>query len=135
MKQSYIVLPSRYGVYESLREFVASFVVEQRYSDQFVAGLQLSVKEAFVNAVKHGNGERDNLTISCTLVADDRTLLVSMQDCGNGFQLADQPNPLDPPHCFKLSGRGLSIIRSVAESVTLERHRDGSALLLRYIPY
>ena len=101
----------------------------------FTEDLQLSVKEAFVNAVKHGNREQDGLTISCTLAAVSDTLLVSFRDCGKGFNPEEVPNPVDSGNLFKLSGRGVYIIKNIADIISLERDRYGSVLKLRYVPY
>jgi serine/threonine-protein kinase RsbW len=129
------MLPGKYSEYEMLREFVALFAERERYSSPFVEAFQLSVKEAFVNAIKHGNCEQEELTVSCRLIASDNSLLAFVRDCGKGFNPDEQPNPLNPHHLFKLSGRGLFIIRSIAESIALECDDDGCTLILRYIPY
>ena len=135
MKRADIVLPGSYYGYGALNEFIASFAKEAGYSKVFVEGLQLTLKEAFVNAVKHGNRERDDLTVSIafTVVAD--TLLVSVRDCGTGFNPDELPNPLDSRNLSRLSGRGVYIIRSIADIIALEHDRDGSVLMLRYHPY
>ena len=135
MKRAAIVLSGRYGSYELLRDFIALFAEEERYSFPFVEALQLSMKEAFVNAIRHGNSGREDLTVSCKLTASPSILLAFVRDCGKGFNPDDQPSPVNPLHLFKLSGRGIYIIRSIAEIIALERDVDGSTLVLRYIPY
>jgi serine/threonine-protein kinase RsbW len=135
MKQAEIVLAGRYSGYSTLHAFIASFAQSQGYSNLFTEDLQLTVKEAFVNAVKHGNRERDGLTVSCTLAAVSDTLLVSVRDCGTGFNPEEVSNPVDPRNLFRLSGRGVYIIQSIAEIIGLERDRNGSVLKLRYLPY
>ncbi|MEI7694551.1 MAG: ATP-binding protein [Chlorobium sp.] len=135
MKQAAIVLPGGYGSYESLHDFIAHFAEEESYSFPFVEALQLSMKEAFVNAIRHGNSGREDLTVSCKLTAAASTLFAAVKDCGKGFNPDDQPSPVNPLHLLKLSGRGIYIIRSIAEIISLDRDGDGSTLLLRYIPY
>ncbi len=135
MKQADIVLPGAYSAYELLYNFISRFAEGEGYSFSFVEALQLSMKEAFVNAIRHGNGGREDLTVSCQLKSADPILLASVRDCGRGFNPDEQPNPLHPLHLLKLSGRGIYIIRSIAEILALERDDSGSTLLLRYIPY
>jgi len=129
------MLPGRYSEYETLNWFIASFAEQERYSAPFIDALQLSMKEAFVNAIKHGNCGHEDLTVSCRLITQDNTLFAFVRDCGKGFNLDEQPNPLNPLHLSKLSGRGIYIIRSIAEMVALECDDDGCTLMLRYIPY
>ena len=135
MKQADIVLPGLYSEYESLRRFISSFAQGEEYSAPFIEGLQLTLKEAFVNAIRHGNRERCDLTVSIRLIAEESTLLASIKDCGKGFTLDELPNPVNHQNLFKLSGRGIYIILSIAEIIGLEKDPDGSALTLRYIPY
>ena len=134
MKQAEIVLQGGYSGYGALNTFIASFAEAEGYSRLFLERLQLTMKEAFVNAVKHGNGEQNSLSVSCTLSAVAGTLLVSIRDCGKGFNPDEQPNPVDPRNLFSLSGRGIYIIRSIAEIIALESDREGSVLTLRYHP-
>ncbi len=130
-----IVLHGNNSDYEVLYGVIASFAERERYSISFTEALQLTMKEAFVNAVKHGNHEQKDLTVSFRLIAGDKSLLVSVRDCGTGFDLDALPDPVDSGNLFNFSGRGVYIIRSIAETVALERDCDGSTLWLRYIPY
>jgi anti-sigma regulatory factor (Ser/Thr protein kinase) len=134
MKQADIVLPGLYSEYESLRRFISSFAQGEGYSALFIEGLQLTLKEAFVNAIRHGNKEQSDLTVSIRLLAEEGVLLASVKDCGKGFNPDELPNPVNLQNLFKLSGRGIYIIRSIAEIISLENDLDGSTLTLRYIP-
>ncbi len=134
MTQAEIVLQGGYSGYDALNSFIASFAEAEGYSRLFLEQLQLSMKEVFVNAVKHGNSEQNSLSVSCTLSAAAGTLLASIRDCGKGFNFDELPNPVDPRNLFRLSGRGLFILRSIAEIIALERDREGSVLTLRFHP-
>ena len=135
MTRADIVLQGKYSEYEALQGFIALFAEREDYSVQFVERLQLSLKEAFVNAVRHGNRKQEDLTVSCGLLAAENILLASVHDCGNGFNPDELPDPLGSAHLFNLSGRGIYIIKSIAEIISMERDEDGSVLTLRYIPY
>ncbi len=135
MKQADIVLPGLYSEYESLRRFISSFARSEGYSAMFIEGLQLTLKEAFVNAIRHGNKEKSDLTVSIRLIAEESTLIVSVKDCGKGFNPDELPNPVNHQNLFKLSGRGIYIIQSIAEIIGLESDQDGCTLTLRYISY
>jgi len=69
------------------------------------------------------------------LIAEESALLASVKDCGQGFNPDELPDPVNLQNLFKLSGRGIYIIRSIAEIISLENEPDGSTLTLRYIPY
>ncbi len=135
MKHTDIVLPGLYSEYESLRRFISFFAESEAYSPQFIEGLQLTLKEAFVNAIRHGNKEQGDLTVSIRLIAEERTLFATVRDCGKGFNPDELPDPVASGNLFKLSGRGIYIIRSIAEIVGIESDLDGCTLTLRYISY
>ncbi len=135
MKHTDIVLPGLYSEYESLRRFISLFAESESYSTRFIEGLQLTLKEAFVNAIRHGNKEQGDLTVSIRLIAEERTLFASVRDCGKGFNPDELPDPVTSGNLFKLSGRGIYIIRSIAEIVGIESDLDGCTLTLRYISY
>ncbi len=132
MKRAEIVLQGGYSGYEALNGFIASFAEGEGYSDLFLERLQLAMKEAFVNAVKHGNREQNGLSVTCTLAVMAGTLVASVRDCGKGFNPDELPNPVDPRNLLRLSGRGLYIIRSIAESTALEHDDEGSVVTLRF---
>ncbi len=132
MKQAEIVLQGGYSGYEALNGFIASFAEGEGYSDLFLERLQLAMKEAFVNAVKHGNRAQHGLSVTCTLRAIAGTLIASVRDCGEGFNINKLPNPVDRRNLLRLSGRGLYIILSIAESIALERDGEGSLLTLHF---
>ncbi|MGB7512499.1 MAG: ATP-binding protein [Pelodictyon phaeoclathratiforme] len=134
MRRADIMLQGNSSAYEVLYRFVALFSQDEGYSTLFFEELQLTMKEAFVNAVKHGNKERGDLNVSITLTASAEVLLASVRDCGKGFNLDELPNPVDPRNLFRLSGRGLYIIRSIAEIIACERDGDGWLLTLRFHP-
>ncbi len=135
MKRAEIVLSGSYSGYGALNEFVALFAESEGYSNLCVERLQLAMKEAFVNAVKHGNRERSDLSVTCVFTVVEEMLLISVRDSGKGFNLDELPDPRDPQNLFRLSGRGIYIIRSIAEIIALERDQNGSLLRLRYRPH
>ena len=135
MKRAEIVLHGSYAGYGALNEFIALFAEGEGYSNLCVEKLQLAMKEAFVNAVRHGNREQSDLSVTCVFTVDEEMLLISVRDSGTGFNPDEVPNPLDPQNLFRLSGRGIYIIRSIAEIIALERDQNGSVLRLRYRPH
>jgi anti-sigma regulatory factor (Ser/Thr protein kinase) len=135
MIRSEIVFSGGCSGYMALYDFVMSIAESEEYSNEFIDALQLSIKEAFVNAVRHGNRDRDDLTVTCSFEVAVNSLKVSIRDCGKGFNPDDLPNPCDTPDLLKKSGRGVHIIRSIAEIIGIECDADGSTLMLRYIPY
>ncbi|TCD47526.1 ATP-binding protein [Chlorobium sp. N1] len=139
MGECVITVRGSVDAYEALREEVRLFAAEEGYGRDFCGQLQLSLKELFVNAVRHGNRGMEHLRITfrfqASLEANGPVLRVSVTDCGSGFALADLADPTSPQFLLRSSGRGMYIISSIAEIVGVERHGPGCTLRLRYAPY
>jgi serine/threonine-protein kinase RsbW len=87
-------------------------VVEVNQSNLFVA-----LDEAFVNAVKHGNkfDAKKNIRIAADVSKTEAKFTI--EDEGEGFDVNDIPDPLDPQNLFKPSGRGVLFIYNIMDEV------------------
>lgn len=90
--------------------------------------LTLAVGEAMGNAVDHTSGECALVTISAY---EDR-VLVDVTDCGDGFQIADDE---DTPAVDEGAerGRGIKLMRLLADSVSICRKSTGTGTLVRIV--
>ncbi len=133
MKHAEIELTGGYSAYPDLHEFIDTFAVEMRYSGRFTETLHLTLKEAFVNAVKHGNGGREEFPVRCSLNAAEDHLLAAMHDCGNVFDPDTLPDPTVRDFFMRMSGRGVHIIRSMADMAVIGRKAGaGKIIVLSY---
>ncbi|MBN1278365.1 MAG: ATP-binding protein [Chlorobiaceae bacterium] len=131
------MLKSRWNEYAALRCVILDICRTSGYSPEFGAILELTVKEAFVNAIIHGNREQEDLPVTVTFDKDagGRGLLVSVSDCGIGFSPEDLPDPSEACRLMKTSGRGVYLIRSHAEIVEARRNDSGFTFSFRCSPY
>lgn len=131
-----VVLKSQDAEYEALRQEIADICHVSGFGEDFRVVLELTVKEAFVNAIVHGNRRQAVLPVVVTFVVEDASgsLLVSLRDCGNGFKPEDLPDPTETDFLQRTSGRGVHIIRRYAEIIEARRDADGFTLTLRCFP-
>jgi serine/threonine-protein kinase RsbW len=132
MKHAEIVLTGGYAAYPELHGFIDTFASEMRYSSRFTDNLHLSLKEAFVNAVMHGNRESVELPVTCMLSACGHHLQASMTDCGDAFDPDALPDPCGTAVFMQLSGRGVHIIRSMADFAVIGHGGKGKSIRLHY---
>lgn len=87
-------------------------VIKSEQSNLFVA-----LDEAFVNAVKHGNkfDASKNLRIAADVSSSEARFTI--EDEGEGFDVNNIPDPLDPANLFKPSGRGVLFIYNIMDEV------------------
>jgi len=133
-------LASSFDECGKLRDYLAVMADREGFSQAFFEELELVVKEAFVNAVRHGNGT-DNEDVPVMLHFDSFTdesgsiLLIEVADSGSGFAMHEIVNPTLSSHRMKLSGRGVFLIGCFAEFMDLVCDETGCRLTLRMRPY
>lgn len=102
-----------HSILNYLLERVAKMgVIHPERSNVFVA-----LDEAFVNAVKHGNRFNHEKLVRITAEVSPREARFSVEDEGEGFDVSQIPDPLDPANLFKTSGRGVLLMYNIMDEV------------------
>lgn len=84
--------------------------------------VDISLREALVNAVKHGNqGIRSKRVELDCFQQQDGSILIVVRDEGPGFDPGVIPDPTDPKNILRGSGRGILMIRNFMDEVQFER--------------
>ena len=87
-------------------------IIEAENSNLFVA-----LDEAFVNAIKHGNKFDANKIVRISAEVSPTEARFTIEDEGEGFNVAEIPDPTNPENLFKTSGRGVLIIHNIMDEV------------------
>ncbi|MBM3734576.1 MAG: ATP-binding protein [Acidobacteria bacterium] len=77
----------------------------------------ISVREALVNAVAHGNRYNVRKKVHFVVESDPETLTIRIEDEGDGFHEASVPDPTDAANIMRHSGRGLLMMRAFMDVV------------------
>jgi serine/threonine-protein kinase RsbW len=85
----------------------------------------LAVREALINAMRHGNGLGSDEPVEVVFCLMAGKLEVAIRDRGDGFDPAEVADPTLPENLSRTSGRGLLIIRSFVDAVRFRRRRGG----------
>ncbi len=80
----------------------------------------LAVREAVINAVKHGNNFDSDKYVEFVVEIRGEQLRIEVMDEGAGFNIDDVPDPLSDENILKPSGRGIFYIRSFMDNVDYE---------------
>jgi serine/threonine-protein kinase RsbW len=95
-----------------LRRVEKNGVINSESSNLFVA-----LDEAFVNAVKHGNKFDTTKLVRISAEVSNKEARFTVEDEGDGFNVAEIPDPTNTENLFKTSGRGVLIIHNVMDEV------------------
>ena len=89
----------------------------------------VAVRESVINAIKHGNGndERKRVHVEFTTRAFETPpgIEIRVRDEGGGFDPSTLPDCCAPENVLKSSGRGIFLIRSFMDEMTLQRAPEG----------
>lgn len=116
--QMKFVIPSDLARGREVQTRILSEVDKFKYNSDSAFAIKLSLEEAVVNAIKHGNKFDENKKVYVeALVGPDQTEL-KIEDEGPGFQRNDVPDPTSPENLEKCSGRGILLIEAYMTSVS-----------------
>lgn len=94
--------------------------------------IDVAVREAVANAIKHGNRQEAGKKVEVDLALEEGDLLIRIQDRGAGFDPAALGDPFDPSNLLKPSGRGIFFMRKFMDGVeVVPRMGGGTVVTLR----
>lgn len=100
----------------TVENFIDSLSAKYHFSDELYANVLTCLSEAVVNAIIHGNKEDLGKKVYLNLeVVEDKRLIFTISDEGNGFDFNNLPDPTAPENLENLTGRGVFIIKKLAD--------------------
>ncbi len=118
MPSSYsIVAESKPSAIVSVFEQIQSKLVDNNFGRDDIFAIHLTLEEAFLNAVKHGNKMDPSKKIKVDYSVDADKVEISITDQGSGFKPENIEDPRFGENLFKPGGRGLLLINSYMDMV------------------
>jgi len=109
-------LPSRIDSITTVENFVDTLSQKYGFSDEIYANVLTCLSEATVNAIIHGNKEDPDKKVYVNLeVIENKRLIFTISDQGDGFDFNNLPDPTSPENLENLTGRGVFIIKRLAD--------------------
>lgn len=90
----------------------------------------IAVTEAVNNAIYHGNEGNPEKYIKIGFESGGNNIKFSIADEGNGFDYNNLPDPTDPFYIDKPNGRGVFLMKNLADQV--EFNNNGQQVLLTF---
>ncbi len=136
MEQAYdspvkeIHFPSRIENLTLVEKMIDEVCEQFKVNQDHYGNILIALTEAVNNAILHGNKQDPGKNITLCFENKDQDLLFMVQDEGNGFNFQDLPDPTDPANIEKPNGRGVFLMRNLADEVTFSS--DGRRVQLRF---
>ena len=88
-----------------------------RWGDDDTFAIKLSLEEAIINAIKHGNKLSKDKRVHVEWTITPQSAQIIIEDEGPGFDRSNVPDPTHSGNLEKLTGRGILLIESYLSSV------------------
>jgi len=136
-----VVIPSDPAEARRVQDAIETALKSNRFEDREIFSINLSLDEALVNAIKHGNRlDRDKKVRVQFQVQTDR-FEIHIADEGPGFDPEQVPDPKTDENLTRPGGRGLLLMRHYMTEVVvhppgnqlsmMKVHRNGHAVPAR----
>lgn len=99
-------------------------------SQDFYGNILVALTEAVNNAIYHGNQANANKNIDISFKTSPNLVSFIVKDEGPGFNYSDLPDPTNPENISNPNGRGVFLMRNLADNVSFED--NGSKVILDF---
>ncbi len=109
-------LPSKLESITIVENFIDTLREEYKIEDDTYANILTCMSEATINAIIHGNKYDADKKVYINLeVHDGKRMEFTIVDEGEGFDYNLLPDPTAPENIEELTGRGIFIIKNLAD--------------------
>jgi serine/threonine-protein kinase RsbW len=112
-----IEIPSLVDNIRIVESFIDNAKEKFDLDDDIYGNIMISVTESVINAIKHGNKGDKNKKVLLSLNIKDDSIIFTIEDEGRGFDYDALPDPTAPENLEKLGGRGIFLMRNLADEV------------------
>ncbi len=125
-----MVIPSDVNRIKDVERITERIATHMNFGEDDKDSLAIAVTEIVGNAISHGNKNDLTKNVTVTFDYDDDTIIVTVQDEGEGFDEDEIENPLEPENLLKESGRGIFIVRALIDELSIVRNEKGTLVRL-----
>jgi serine/threonine-protein kinase RsbW len=123
-------LPSSVEGIHIIEKLIETICSTYKLNEDHYGNVLVGVTEAVNNAIYHGNKSDPNKKVHVGFETTPETLTFSVADEGTGFDFNNLPDPTDPENLEKPSGRGIFLMKHLADEVSFSD--EGRCVSLSY---
>ncbi|MBR6435359.1 MAG: ATP-binding protein [Thermoguttaceae bacterium] len=114
-----------------LLDDILNALMANGWENKLVFGVHLSMEEALVNAVMHGNKFNPAKKVHVRVGISSNLFRAEIADEGDGFDPNRLPDPTDPDYLDKPNGRGVMLMRNFMTRV--EYNPKGNSVFMEKV--
>lgn len=115
---------------ELVERFVNNICEFEEIDERHFGNILLTLTEGATNAIEHGNQSDVKKRVSIEYSFQENVLSFVIKDEGRGFDHSSIPDPTLPENLEKLTGRGIFLMRSLADK--LEFEDEGRMVIINF---
>lgn len=127
-----LVLPSRLEALDGVRDRLDAVLRPLGLDEAARDRIGLAAHEALANAMIHGNRRDPGLAVGLRVLRDGDDLVIRVADRGPGFDPAEIADPRLPENRLRPGGRGLLMMKAMADAVEHASGKKGATAILRW---
>ena len=112
-----LVIPSQLRLVDLVHCAAEKMANIAGFAEEDGLDIGLAVREAAINAIRHGNREDVSLRVRILMEVLSDGIRVEIRDQGTGFDPDAAPDPTAEDNLLRTSGRGLLLIRAFVDDV------------------
>ena len=126
-----IRLNGRIVYVDLVHEMTEDLARRARFKKPAALDLALAVREAYINAVKHGNRMDESKSVEVEFEGNETRFRVWIRDQGQGFDWNHTADPRTENNLDRTSGRGIFFMKNFVDNVSFRRRPGkGTEVLL-----
>lgn len=115
-----IEIPSLSENIRMIESFIDNAKEKFELDDDIYGNIMIAVTEAVNNAIKHGNEKDKKKNVTLALKLEQGRISFTVEDQGKGFNFQNLPDPTAPENIEKPGGRGIFLMKHLADEVSFE---------------
>ena len=125
-----LVVSSKIENLRLIEKFVDDISAEVKLSSELYGNVLIAILEAANNAIVHGNKLNENKKVTLKALTLDKSLKITMEDEGPGFDYTNIPDPTSPENIENISGRGVFLMKKLSDSVSF--YKNGALVEINF---
>jgi serine/threonine-protein kinase RsbW len=123
-------IPSKAENIVLVEKFVDEICAIFKVNEDSYGNILVALTEAVNNAIYHGNQSNPNKNVNISFKHLPKKISFTIKDEGTGFDYNHLPDPTDPQNIEKPNGRGVFLMRNLADNVSFDD--NGSSVTLEF---
>ncbi len=119
MKKS-ITIQSRIDNLVHIEKLVDEISEQCQLSSDIYGKILIATIEAVNNSITHGNKSDSSKNVDVAFLITDSSIHIYVKDEGTGFNYLDIPDPTRPENIENVSGRGIFLMRNLADAIEFD---------------